>query len=107
MRTHRRKPIPGDPSDPHGLTALLQRYLTWIESHDIARPPALANHFHFTHHDDSYFGGNTVIVCTLTVALMVVLHGNFDVGRVIESGQETAHNPPALHRFEPVMTVSH
>ena len=36
MRRYPCKPIPGDASDPHGLTALLQRYLTWIETHHFA-----------------------------------------------------------------------
>ena len=36
MRTHPRKPIPGDPSDPRSLCALLHRYLIWIETHHFA-----------------------------------------------------------------------
>ena len=30
------KPIPGDPSDPAGLTALLHRHLQWLETHNYA-----------------------------------------------------------------------
>ena len=36
MRTHPRKSIPGDPSDPRSLCALLHRYLIWIETHHFA-----------------------------------------------------------------------
>ena len=36
MRTYQRKPIPGDASDPRGLTALLNRYLIWMETHNYA-----------------------------------------------------------------------
>jgi len=35
-----RQPIPGDPHDPHGLTALLMRYLIWLETHHFARNTA-------------------------------------------------------------------
>ena len=31
-----RQPIPGDPQDPQGLTALLMRYLIWMETHHFA-----------------------------------------------------------------------
>ena len=31
-----RQPIPGDPRDPQGLTALLRRYLIWMETHHFA-----------------------------------------------------------------------
>lgn len=31
-----KKRIPGDPSDPAGLTALLERYLIWLETHNFA-----------------------------------------------------------------------
>jgi hypothetical protein len=31
-----RQPIPGDPHDPHGLTARLMRYLIWMETHHFA-----------------------------------------------------------------------
>jgi integrase/recombinase XerD len=33
MRHFFRKPIPGDSSDPESLTALLERYLVWMETH--------------------------------------------------------------------------
>ena len=36
MRTYLRNPIPGDASEPLGLTELLQRYLIWIETHNFA-----------------------------------------------------------------------
>ncbi len=36
MRTYPRNAIPGDASDPHGLTGLLQRYLIWMETHNFA-----------------------------------------------------------------------
>ncbi len=36
MRRYFRKPIPGDASDPASLTALLQRYLLWMETHHFA-----------------------------------------------------------------------
>ena len=32
----RQRPIPGDPNDPQGLTALLHRYLIWMETHNFA-----------------------------------------------------------------------
>ena len=32
----KKNPIPGDPSDPEGLTALLQRHLVWLETHNFA-----------------------------------------------------------------------
>ena len=35
-----RQPIPGDPHDPQGLTALLMRYLIWLETHHFARNTA-------------------------------------------------------------------
>ena len=31
-----RQPLPGDPSDPQSLTALLHRYLIWMETHHFA-----------------------------------------------------------------------
>jgi integrase/recombinase XerD len=31
-----RNPIPGDPRDPQGLSALLHRYLVWLETHHFA-----------------------------------------------------------------------
>ena len=31
-----KNPIPGDPSDPEGLTALLERYLIWLATHNFA-----------------------------------------------------------------------
>ena len=36
MRRYFRKPIPGDASDPDSLTALLERYLLWMETHHFA-----------------------------------------------------------------------
>ena len=36
MRTFVCKPLPGDASDPQGLTALLDRYLLWLETHHYA-----------------------------------------------------------------------
>ena len=33
MRTDLYKAIPGDATDPEGLTALLERYLLWMETH--------------------------------------------------------------------------
>ena len=42
--THRkgppRQPIPGDGSDPQGLTALLQHYLVWLETHNFSAQTA-------------------------------------------------------------------
>jgi len=35
-----RKPIPGDATDPQGLTALLHRYLVWLETHNFAAQTA-------------------------------------------------------------------
>ena len=36
MRTYVCRPLPGDASDPLGLTALLDRYLLWLETHHYA-----------------------------------------------------------------------
>jgi len=36
MRTFTCRPLPGDASDPQGLTALLDRYLLWMETHHYA-----------------------------------------------------------------------
>jgi integrase/recombinase XerD len=36
MRTYTCQPLPGDPSDPQGLTALVDRYLLWMETHHYA-----------------------------------------------------------------------
>ena len=36
MRRSFRKPIPGDATDPDSLTALLERYLLWMETHHFA-----------------------------------------------------------------------
>ena len=36
MRRYFRKPIPGDASDPDSLTAQLERYLLWMETHHFA-----------------------------------------------------------------------
>ena len=36
MRKFVCKPLPGDASDPQGLTALLDRYLLWMETHHYA-----------------------------------------------------------------------
>ena len=36
MRKFVCQPLPGDPSDPQGLTALLDRYLLWLETHHYA-----------------------------------------------------------------------
>ena len=36
MTTGSRKPLPGDAADPQGLTALLERYLLWMETHHYA-----------------------------------------------------------------------
>jgi len=36
MRRYFRKPIPGDATDPQSLTALLERYLLWMETHHYA-----------------------------------------------------------------------
>ena len=36
MRTFVCKPLPGDASDPQGLTALVDRYLLWMETHHYA-----------------------------------------------------------------------
>ena len=36
MRTYICRPLPGDASDPLGLTALLDRYLLWLETHHYA-----------------------------------------------------------------------
>lgn len=33
MRTYFRKPIPGDASDPESLSARLERYLLYLETH--------------------------------------------------------------------------
>ena len=40
MRKHARQPIPGDPTDPEGLTALLSRYLIWMQTHHYAEATA-------------------------------------------------------------------
>lgn len=37
MRTHFRNPIPGDATDPESLTALLEHYLLWMETHHYAQ----------------------------------------------------------------------
>lgn len=37
----RQRPIPGDPSNPLGLTALLHRYLIWMETHNFAANTAI------------------------------------------------------------------
>ena len=37
MRTDLYKAIPGDATDPEGLTALLERYLLWMETHHYAQ----------------------------------------------------------------------
>ena len=36
MRTFTRKRLPGDPTDPESLTAMLERYLLWLETHHFA-----------------------------------------------------------------------
>ena len=36
-RRQKRDPLPGDPSDPVGLTALLERFLLWMETHHYAQ----------------------------------------------------------------------
>ena len=36
MRTFTRKPLPGDPTDPESLTAMLEQYLLWMETHHFA-----------------------------------------------------------------------
>ena len=36
MRKFTCRPLPGDASDPHGLTALLDRYLLWLATHHYA-----------------------------------------------------------------------
>jgi integrase/recombinase XerD len=36
MRKHTCRPLPGDASDPQGLTALLDRFLLWMETHHYA-----------------------------------------------------------------------
>ena len=36
MRKFVCKPLPGDASDPQGLTALVDRYLLWMETHHYA-----------------------------------------------------------------------
>ncbi len=41
MHTYPIKPIPGDPTDPAGLTALLHRYLIWMETHHYAQATAM------------------------------------------------------------------
>ncbi len=41
MHTYPCKPIPGDPTDPAGLTALLHRYLIWMETHHYAKATAI------------------------------------------------------------------
>ena len=37
MPRHFRKPIPGDATDPESLTALLEQYLLWMETHHYAQ----------------------------------------------------------------------
>ncbi len=43
MHTYPIKPIPGDPTDPADLTALLHRYLIWMETHHYAKATALTH----------------------------------------------------------------
>ena len=42
MHRQFRNPIPGDATDPESLTALLEQYLLWMETHHYAqeRPPS-------------------------------------------------------------------
>ena len=42
------KPIPGDGTDPHGLPALLQRYLVWIETHHFAKNTVVIRRLHLS-----------------------------------------------------------
>jgi len=41
MRRYTRRPLPGDPTDPAGLTGLLERYLLWMATHHYAQGTVL------------------------------------------------------------------